>query len=109
MKKNIRFLGAFIVLLTISFSKFMVGKYGEIARVIIMVAALSISILGLVGIIYKKKYLAALGALSMVIPLVVMTIGIYFDNMYLDALGFGLLFVLIPIMIKIISKYNKNL
>ena len=70
-------------------------------------AALSISLLALAGIVYKKKYLAALGSLSMVLPLVLMTLGIYLDNIYLAALGLVLMFVLIPIMIKILPKYKK--
>lgn len=107
MKKYMPFLGTIGVLLTIRFSRVMVGKYGENARIIIMVVALLISLLALVGIVYKKKYLAALGSLSMVLPLVVMTIGIYLDNIYLGALGLGLMFALISIMIKILPKYKK--
>jgi len=107
LKKKVAFLGVLVVLLTIRFSRVMVGKYGENVRIKIMVAALVISVLALVGIIYKKKYLAALISLSLILPLVVMTIGMYLDNIYLGAFGFGLMFILIPIMIKILPKYKK--
>ncbi|AOR23447.1 hypothetical protein [Clostridium taeniosporum] len=107
MKKNRAFLGVLVVLLTIRFSRFMVGKYGEDIRIKIMVAALVVSILCLVGIIYKKKYLATLIALSLIVPLLVMTIGMYLDNLYLGVFGFGLMFILIPIMIKYKNEEEK--
>lgn len=108
MKKYMPYLGGFGALLSIQFSRFMVGKYGENVRVTIMIAGLAIAILIFAGIVYKKKYLAALGALSMLLPLAVMTIGMYLDNMYLASFGFALLFILIPIMLKVLAKYTKK-
>lgn len=56
----------------------------------------------------SKKNIAALCTLSMILPLIFMTLGVYWGNMYLAALGFGLLFILIPIMIKILPKLKKE-
>lgn len=94
-------------MLTIRFSKFMVGKYGENVRIIIMVGALSISILSLTGIVYKKKYFGALMSLSLVVPLAIITIGMYIDNLYFASFGFVLMLILIPVTIKILPKYKK--
>jgi hypothetical protein len=107
MKKNTTYLGVFGVFIGIVLSRFAVAKYGGSARAIIMIAVMAISILCLLGIIYSKKYLAALGTLSMIVPLAIMTIGIYLNNMYLGAFGFGLIFILVPIMIRIISKKKE--
>ena len=103
MRKNSKFIGGILVLLTILFTRIMVSKYGEKSRVIIITLALLISIIGLIGIIYTKKYMIALGAFMMILPLVVMTIGIYLNNLYISGIGFLLIFILIPIMIKVIN------
>ncbi|MEG0307611.1 MAG: hypothetical protein RR636_06690 [Clostridium sp.] len=73
-------LGAILTLITIIFTRYMVAKYGENSRIIIVTVALCISIIGLVGIIYSRKYLAVLWAL--------------------------LIFILIPIAIKVVKIKN---
>lgn len=101
MKKIMPALGGIFTLMSIIFTRYIVSKYGENSRIIIMAVSVGISIISFIGIVYSKKYLAALWVLLMLIPLVVMTIGIYLDNIYISSIGFLLIFILIPIMIKI--------
>lgn len=42
----------------------------------------------------------------MILPLLVMAIGIYSDNIYISSVGLLLIFILIPIMIKVINTKN---
>jgi hypothetical protein len=107
MKKFMPTLGAILILITMLSTRYLVSKYGEGSRVIIITVALIVSVVGLTGIIYTKKYLAALGAFMMIMPLVVMTIGIYSDNIYISAIGLLLIFIIIPIMIKVVKVKNR--
>lgn len=106
VKKVMPTLGAILVLIVIIFTRYVVFKYGEGSRLIIITFALIVSVVGLVGIVYTKNYLAILGALMMILPLVVMAIGIYIDNIYISAIGLLLIFILIPMMIKV-TKVKK--
>ncbi|ERK30591.1 hypothetical protein [Clostridium intestinale] len=103
MRKNSALLGALLVLVSILFTRLMVNKYGEASRLIIITVALIISIIGLLGIIYTKNHRIILGAFMMILPLIVMTIGIYIDNLYVSGIGLLLIFILIPIMIKMLN------
>ncbi|MBK5240176.1 hypothetical protein [Clostridium sp.] len=108
MKKNISYLGVYGVLVGLIISRFIVTEYGGNARVVIMVCALMISIFAMIGIIYKKKYLAALYALAMVLPLSLMTIGMYLDNLFIAFGGLGLLIILILVTIKILPEFKRR-
>lgn len=106
VKKIMPILGAILVLITIIFTRYVVFKHGEGSRLIIITFALIVSVVGFVGIVYTKNYLAILGALMMILPLVVMSIGIYINNIYISAIGLLLIFILIPMMIKV-TKVKK--
>lgn len=108
MKNYIKYIGIIAVLFGIYSSKFIVAKHGEDSRSLIVYGALFISLLGLAGIIYTKKYFAAIACISMIIPLIVITIGTYLNNPNLSGIGLILLFILIPIMIKTLSKYEND-
>lgn len=101
MKKIMPALGAIFTLMSIVFTRYIVSKYGENSRVIIIGVAVGISIIGFIGIIISRRYLAALWISLILIPSVIMAIGIYLDNTYISSTGLLLLFILIPIMIKI--------
>ncbi|AOR23452.1 hypothetical protein [Clostridium taeniosporum] len=107
MKKIVPNLGGILTIIAIIFTRYIVSKYGENSRIIIVTVALCISIIGLIGIIYSKKYLAILWALAIAIPSIVMAIGIYLDNIYISSVGFLLIFILIPIMIKYKNEEEK--
>ncbi|MBM7868547.1 UDP-N-acetylmuramyl pentapeptide phosphotransferase/UDP-N-acetylglucosamine-1-phosphate transferase [Clostridium pascui] len=92
MKKIMPVLGAIFTLMSIVFTRYIVSKYGENSRIIIMAVAVGISIIGFIGIILSKKYLAALWVSLILIPLVVMTIGIYLDNIYIFYRGFIIIY-----------------
>lgn len=109
LKKIMPFIGGSAVLITILFTRYMISNYGEVSRVIIATVALIISAIALIGIIYTKKYLAAFGAFIMLIPGVVITIGIYVDNLYICAVGLLLVFILIPIMLKILNAKIRHM
>jgi hypothetical protein len=108
MKKNISYLGVCGVLFGLIISRFIETEYGVNARVAIMICALMISIFAMMGIIYKKKYLAALYILAMVLPLLLMTIGMYLDNLFIAFGGFGLLIILILVIIKILPEFKRR-
>jgi hypothetical protein len=106
LRKNISYLGFIGVFIGLALSRFVVARYGVNARTILMIAILAISIVSEIVIIYYKKYLAALCTLSMLIPLIFMTIGMSIGNVFIVFIGLGLLFLLIPIMINFLNKYK---
>ena len=108
MKKNISYLGFCGIVIGLVISRFVVDKYGANTRIIIMFVALMISIFSVIGIIYKRKYLGALYMLSIVVPLLIMTIGMYLENVLIGLIGLGSLFILIPIMVKVLPKWKKR-
>ena len=102
------YLFAAVTLLSMKIIRVMVSKYGENVRIKIMYIVIALLTLCLVGLLCKKQYFAALMILfAFVLPILVMTLGIYLYNLYLVILGLALFFVLIPIMIKIVSKYKR--
>lgn len=105
MQKKMTILGVIAVLLGIYISRILTNRYGNDGRVIIASIALGISILALLIMVLKKKYIEAIAVLSMILPGIMIFIGIYKDSILLTAAGLLLVFITIPIMIKVLPKY----
>lgn len=109
MKKVKPYLGIFGVLFGIVLSRFMVDKYGEDSRILMMFGLSLVALVLVLIIVYKRKYFEALLMLFIILPVIVMTIGMYIDNIYFASVGFVLIFIIAPIMVKIASKKkDKN-
>jgi len=104
MKKNMPWVGAILAVISVLFSKYMVSKYGEDTRAIMITVVLVAAVAVVIGIICTKKYLVAFIVSMMMIPVVVGAIGIYIDNLYICAAGILLIFIIAPIMLKVINK-----
>ena len=108
MKNDMKYIMGFTVLLAMGLSRFMVSKYGANSRVIISLIALIISMAGFIAILCVKQYMAAVATFFMfILPGAIMFMGIYLDNMLLAVSGLALIFIIIPIGIKVLNKYKK--
>lgn len=106
--KKVSSLGSVGVLLGLVISRFTVIKYGVNARSIILFTILTVCMLCEILLIIRREYIIAVCSLSMIIPLVLITIGVYLDNVIVDFIGIGLIFILIPLMIKFLKRYKNN-
>jgi hypothetical protein len=104
MKKNMPWVSAILAVISVFFSKYIVSKYGEDSRVIMITVVLVAAVVVVIGIIFTKKYLATFIVSMMMMPVVVGAIGIYIDNLYICAAGILLIFIIAPIMLKVINK-----
>jgi hypothetical protein len=90
--------------------KVMSNYYGDSGPKLVMYACVSISLAAIISLVLMKHFLAAF-LLSMIgLPVVVMAIGMYFDNVLVGFGGVILLFIMSPIVIKIapyLAKYKK--
>lgn len=108
MQKKMTIIGIILIFISMRISSALTAQYGNNARVIFASVALSVSLLALIFIIYKKKYLEAVAVLFMILPGFVIFIGIYTNNIYVTACGLLLIFIIIPIIIKVFPKYLKK-
>lgn len=108
MKKNLKYFGMLATLFGIGLNKFLVNRYGKNSSVVMITVLTAIAILALAYLVYEEYYIEVIACLSFVLPLILMVISMYIDNLYLGLIGLILLFVLIPIMIKIYPKYKNS-
>jgi len=80
--------------------------FGSNGSNIIAVVSGTIVFCGILALIAMKLYKAAIITGVMVVPMIIMGIGLYFDNM--DIMGLGLLsfFIMTPILLKVIKKFK---
>ena len=106
-KKNIPKMGAAVGLFSILIIRALSEKYGNNARIMIG----GISVIIVIGIILfmlcMKEYVLALLLLGMMLPCIIAFIGVLLDNIYIAGAGIVLLFIIIPIIVKIAPKYKK--
>ena len=95
------------VLLGLTISKIIGKYYGYSADKIIIYALASISIiLALYGVI-KKQYILTLFILIIFIPVNIIVIGLYLNNNILFFGGIFSIFIIFPLIIKILGKKRK--
>lgn len=108
LKKNMIPLSISLVFISMIFNRFIVSRYGRDATIIIMLLALSISSLSILLALYKKKYLIALVSFFILFPFIVIVIGEYLHNDTVSTIGFVLIFIILPIITKLMNNYKKN-
>jgi len=108
MKKKMSSIGILGVFFGIFMNRILTARYGNNGSIILASIALTIVVISMLILVAMKKYMVALLSLFMVLPGIIMLIGIIIDNLYLGGIGLILLFVGIPIMIKIIPKLKEK-
>lgn len=83
-------------------------RYGNSGSSILASIAFSLLLISMMTLIIMKKVLELLILLPVVLPGIVMFIGIFIDNLYVGGVGFVLLMVALPIMIKITPKLKDK-
>jgi hypothetical protein len=108
MKKNkYRYLVVLAPLLGLRLSKFMVSVYGEESRIIMMAVILLMIIITIIVLALKKRVYDAIMSICLSIPMFIMGVGLYLDNLLLMTTGLGLEFVVIIIFV-VIKKYREK-
>lgn len=87
-------------------NKVLPNYFGNNGSNIVVIIAELVVICGFLTLIVMKLYKAAIITSVMVVPVIIMGIGLYFDNM--DIMGLGLLsfFIMSPILLKVIKKFR---
>lgn len=108
MNNKLKLIGILAVFIGIGLSRVVEAHYGSNSKVTIVAILVIISLILVLYLISIKKYLAAIIMASMALPLIVSLIGMYLKNLYLIFGGIGSVFILIPLTIKLISKFSNN-
>lgn len=108
MKNKFCYISVFGVFLGMFLSKIIASRYGHSGRILIAVFALCISLLATAFVVYNKRYVEALALVFIISPGFVIIMGMYLDNLYLAGLGLVLLFIIVPIIIKVAPKFIKK-
>ena len=106
MKNKIYYLGGVAGLIGITLSRIMAARYGANSRVTFIAIGVSLLICGLVILTVMKKYHAAFITFLMVVPLDIMYIEFYLDNLYIAILGLTVFPISISIGLMISKKIN---
>lgn len=108
MKDKMKSLGISVVLLGMALSKYMGNKFGVNGRIYVGIGALIFVLIGVIILIFFKKYSAVLVICFLFLPLIMSLIGIYLNNIYIVLAGVALFIVFWKIIIKVLSWFNKN-
>ncbi len=106
-KKNITRIGASVGLLGVLLSRALSEKYGNDIRIMISGIAVTIGIVIVSFLFFMKQYVTGVILAMMFLPVVIGFIGLYLDKSYLVNIGIILIFIIMPIIIKIAPKYRK--
>lgn len=106
-KKNMPKIGAAVGLFNILIIRALSEKYGNDIRIMIGGISVIIGISIILFMLCMKEYVVALILLAMMLPGIIAVIGVWLDNIYIMGSGIVLLFIIGPILIKIIPKYRK--
>jgi len=106
-KKNITRIGASVGLFSVLLSRALSEKYGNDIRIMISGIAVTIGIVIVSFLFFMKQYVTGVILAIMFLPVVIGFIGLYLDKSYLVNIGIILIFIIMPIIIKIAPKYRK--
>jgi hypothetical protein len=90
--------------------KVMSYYYGDSGPKLVVVVCMSISLSAIMGLVLMKQFAAAIFMFMIGLPVMIGAIGMYFDNLLVMLGGVILLFIILPIAIKIaphLAKYKK--
>lgn len=82
--------------------------YGDNASNVVVAVAVAFWFCLVLLFIAMKQYITAIMLFIMIIPLIVSGIGLYLNNMDLVGLGILLIFIILPILIKVIPKMKRD-
>lgn len=108
MKDKLKPLGILVVLSGMSLSKYMGSKYGVNGRIAAGISGLVIAFIAIIILICMKEYSAALLSIFVLVPLIVILIGIYLNNVYVVLAGVILLIVFMKMIQKLLPRFSKR-
>lgn len=108
MENKMKYVGIIGVFFGIVMNRILTARYGNSGSSILASVALALVLISMITLIIMKKVLELLILLPVVLPGIVMFIGIFIDNLYVGGVGFVLLMVALPIMIKITPKLKDK-
>lgn len=82
--------------------------YGDNGKITIVGSIIVIIALSILYLIIKKNYLSAIIIFAILLPLIIGFIGMYLNSLYLVIGGIASIFIIAPIMIKLMPKYMNN-
>ncbi len=106
-KKNTLKIGASVGLFSVLISRVLSERYGNDARIMIGGISVIIGIGIILFMLCMKEYVIALLLLGIMLPGIIAVIGVWLENGYIVATGVILIFIIMPIIIKIAPKYRK--
>jgi hypothetical protein len=112
MKNKIKYwmgsIGILGVLLGRILNRVLSNYFGDNASNLVVAVSVAIVLCMILLLIAMAHYIAAIELLVMVIPLIISGIGLYLNNMDLVGLGILSVFIIYPILIKVIPKLKRN-
>lgn len=89
-------------------SRILTNYFGLDGHNIVGTVAAGIMFSAVIGLFITRQYLWGIVFLIMSLPLVIGLIGMYLDNTHVMGIGILLVFIMYPILIKIIPKLKKD-
>lgn len=108
MKDKLKWVGVIGVLIGIGLSRIIGNYYGANGKIAIFAILVVILVFLILYYTSKKKYLEAIRGCGIVIPLIIGFAGMYLDNLYLLIGGIASMFISIPVIIKVTSKFTNH-
>ena len=89
-------------------NRVLTNHFGDNASNLIVAVSVAIVLCVILLLITTAHYIEAIALLVMLIPLIISAIGLYLNNMDLVGLGILLVFIIYPILIKVIPKFKQD-
>lgn len=112
MKNKVKYwvgvIGILGILLGRILNRILTDYVGSKASNIIVAVSITIIFCVIVLSIIMSQYSTAIMLFIMVIPLIISGMGLYLNNMDIVGLGILSIFIIYPILIKVISKFKRD-
>lgn len=112
MDRKVNYRMTLICILGIIFGSFinkvLSSHWGNKGSNIAMAVSGTIVFCGILILIFMKYYTIAIISIVMAIPLIVGGIGLYINNMNIVGCGIVLIFIIYPVLLKVIPKLKKH-
>jgi hypothetical protein len=105
--KNMKGIGVLAAVIGMILYKVMSYYYGDSGPKLAVVVCVSISLSGIMGLVLMKQFVAAVFMFMIGLPVITGAIGMYFDNALVLFGSIILIFIMIPIAIKIAPHLAK--
>ncbi|WP_238882250.1 hypothetical protein [Clostridium sp. YIM B02551] len=106
--KSLEISGICSVFLGMAINRVLSSYFNDNAKVIAMTIIITILMFIVIVLISGKHYVSAIALMSIVVSFILLTIGMYLDNLYLAGIGLGLSLLIIAILAKILPTIVKN-